>query len=856
IVDLTLDTGLGKDSLSVISQGNIQAFAEAKPIERRALFEEAAGVAKYKKRKNESVSKLLRTQDNIDRMQDVVNELEKQVAPLKRQAHKAQLYQIKKARLTEIEVAVIVNDIRNYLADLDTMVEQINDLNYQDTSLQAALLLLEKEVDETKEAINNLDNETQKQQDELLKVIGEIQVLERRKVEVDERRKYIRESGNDQAKIEQTKIMLDEALFEYRDRENRLTQLEAEIELLNQNISGYGEAILHKQEEIDSTNNSLNYLINRKSIVESQIQAPFTRQAGVKAVLEARRALPGIYDAVTNLFTPDEGYQLAISTALGGALYHIVTDNEASARAAIRYLKDNKSGRATFLPMSVIRPHYVNKEHLFVAEHTDGFLGLASDFVDCEEKFDGVLLSLLGNVLVTDNLKNANELAIRLKQQYNIVTLEGDVVHRGGSMTGGFNKQMDTPMTLQSQLEDLKVQINDTRLSLDSLNNAMQQLRKQKDEDEDALIARKIQLASLSQIVAVKRNKYENLKEEYDRIKTDGDETSENYVDNLVEELNATYARRDMLANEISTRRSRRVTMSQDLQRKEIQLRQRRGEAQTVRMNMNNCQIEKTRLETMRDNQIERLSREYHMTFEYASGVPADFDLDEARQEVLQLRQEITDLGHVNLDAPQDYEEVNDRYSFMVKQLGDLQTSKDQLLQAINDMDKVMTVQFREMFTKINRSLNDVFTVLFGGGRARLILEDPDDILNTGIDIDVQPPGKNIQNIRLFSGGEKSLIAICVLFAILKARPMPLCIFDEVEASLDQGNVDRFARYIHQFSDDSQFIVITHRPGTMTECNTLFGITMPQQGVSKVIKVKLKEALKYVEEEDNNGTVQ
>ena len=244
------------------------------------------------------------------------------------------------------------------------------------------------------------------------------------------------------------------------------------------------------------------------------------------------------------------------------------------------------------------------------------------------------------------------------------------------------------------------------------------------------------------------------------------------------------------------------------------------------------------------------------MTYEFASEKSFEgIDMEEAKQEVLVLRQEIAALGNVNLDAPKDYEEVNGRYEFMVSQLNDLQSSKDQLLKAITEMDTVMVKQFKEMFDKINKSLSEVFTILFGGGKARLILEDPDDILNTGIDINVQPPGKNIQNIRLFSGGEKSLIAICVLFAILKARPMPLCIFDEVEASLDQGNVDRFARYIHQFSEDSQFIVITHRPGTMTECDTLYGITMAQQGISKVIQVKLKEALSYADEGDENGTV-
>ncbi|MBR2545186.1 MAG: chromosome segregation protein SMC [Erysipelotrichaceae bacterium] len=855
IVDLTLDTGLGKDSLSIISQGNIASFAEAKPIERRGLFEEAAGVAKYKKRKMESLSKLERTQNNIDNLNLVVNELEKQVAPLRRQARKAQQYQQKKDRLTEIEVAVLVNDIRNYLSDLDTTDKQLEDLNFQGTTTKASITILENDLDNLKNEIKNLDNSVQSQQDELLRIINEIQTLEHRKVEVDEKRKYIRESGTDEAKIQQTKLLLDEAKFEYDDRQKRYDQLETDISLITDRIEGYNNDLSDKQDKLDNLSSSLNYLNNRKSVLVAQQQAPLQGHAGVKSIMEARNALPGICGTVSDLFKPDDGYQQAISVALGGAVYHIITVDDSAARNAIRYLKNNHSGRATFLPMNIMQPRYVNKDHLFIAEHTNGFLGLASDFVDCEEKYDGVLLSLLGNTMICDTLDNASRLSARLKQGYNIVTLDGDTIHRGGSISGGYNRKQETPMTLNSLIDDITRQIADTQLSIESLQADFNKVKRLKDEDEDNVINLKIQLATLQQVLAVKRSKYESLQEEYDRIKIDENEEGESFVDELIEKLNNRYKLRDETSNDISTKRSRRINLSADEQRKEIQLRQKRQEDTLIGMKYNNAKIEKTRLETLRDNQIERLSREYHMTYEFASSKQYDVDLDEAKQEVLNLRSEIASLGNVNLDAPKDYEEVNGRYEFMVSQLDDLQSSRDKLLQAINDLDDVMTKKFMEVFEKINSSLNEVFTVLFGGGRAKLVLENPDDILNTGIDINAQPPGKNIQNIRLFSGGEKSLIAICVLFAILKARTMPLCIFDEVEASLDQGNVDRFARYIHKFSDESQFIVITHRPGTMTECDVLYGITMPQKGVSKVIQVKLKEALSYAEEGAENGTV-
>ena len=856
ITDLVLDTGLGKDSLSIISQGQIAAFADANPLDRRGLFEEAAGVARYKKRKTESVNKLIRTQENIDRMQDIVNELEKQVGPLQRQARKAQLYEVKKNRLTEIEVAVLVNDIGGYLRDLETLDKQLDDLNYQNAVATSQITTLENEVEDLNVQEKNIDNSIQVQQEQLLKTFDEIQTLEKRKVEVEERRKYIKESGTDEVKIRETKNMLDEAKLEYDDRQNRYNKLEADIDLIQKRIEDYTSKISAVQEKLDKNISASNYLQSRASVLDSQIKAPFVNQQGVRSVMEAKNALPGICGVVSELFKPDDGYQMAISVALGGAVYHIVTTDEKAARGAIRYLKSNNSGRATFLPMSVMRPHYVNRDHLFICENTEGFLGLASDFVDCEEKYDSILLSLLGNVIITDTLEHANDLSNRLKQAYNIVTLEGDIVHRGGSITGGYNKRNDSPLTLSRQLDDVKKDLADRKLEFDSLSSEYNRLRKLKDEDEDLLITQKIQLASLQQIIVVKRSKYENLKEEYDRISTDNDETSESFTNELVNALNEAYALRDTLSNDIATKRSRRLALSQEASRKQLQLRQKRNENSSLRTSFSTAQIDKTRLETLKDTQMERLSREYQLTYEFASQKEYNVDLDEAKQEVLELRQEISALGNVNLDAPKDYEEVNERYEYMVSQLNDLQSSKDQLLTAINEMDEVMTKQFREMFNKINSSLNEVFTILFGGGKARLVLEDPNDILNTGIDIDVQPPGKTVQNIRLFSGGEKSLIAICVLFAILKARRMPLCIFDEVEASLDSGNVDRFARYIHEFSNVSQFIVITHRPGTMTECDVLYGITMPQTGVSKVLKVKLKEALSYAEEGDNDdGTV-
>lgn len=851
IIDLTLDTGLSRDSLSMISQGTIQSFADARPIERRALFEEAAGVAKYKKRKTESLSKLAKTQENIDRLNDILVELEKQVTPLERQARKAKEYLEKKNRLTKIEVAVIVNTIQNINTDLETIQNQLFDLEYQETTTKANIQILDNDSNNLKEELNSIDNEVQVLQDRLLKALDEVQILEKRKVEVDEKRRYLKETGTTEQKIQETKQLMDNALNEYQDRLKRNDVLTAQLQLLDQQCNDLNYTINELTGSLSQLQTRYNHLTSRQSVLENLISSPFANQQGVNVVIKNKNVLPGIHDALSNLIRVDDGYQQSVSTALAAALYHIVTKDVASAKNAIQFLKKNKAGNATFLPMDVIKPRYVNKDHLFVCENTEGFLGLASDFVDCDEKYDGIILSLLGNVLVTDNLDNATELAKRLNFAYKIVTLDGDVIYRGGSLSGGYNRQIDSPLTYQLQLKEVQKQISDLILERDAKEASLSKLNKQKEESENQRVSVKVQLASLKELVDIKRDKYEKLKEEYDRIKPDGENGEESFVDELITSLNNAYALKDELTSSIKNKRERRVSANNEYQRKYNQLRQVRNDLTSIIDQTNAIQIEKAKMLTNRDNQLERLARDYAMTYEYAANQEYDVDIETAKEEVIELRQQIAELGNINLDAPASYEQINERYQFMNHQMDDLVESRNKLLGVISEMDEVMKEQFSESFHKINASLSEVFAVLFGGGKARLVLEDPDDILNTGIDINVQPPGKNIQNIRLFSGGEKSLIAICVLFAILKARPVPLCVLDEVEASLDQGNVDRFARYIHRFSNDTQFIVITHRPGTMMECDVLYGVTMQHKGVSTVLKVRLKEALQYAGEDSN-----
>ena len=503
------------------------------------------------------------------------------------------------------------------------------------------------------------------------------------------------------------------------------------------------------------------------------------------------------------------------------------------------------------MPLTVMKPRRMQREHEVLAQNLTGYLGVATDFTECEETFYGLRESLLGNVIVADNLVNANEIAKVLRYNYKIVTLEGDIVNKGGSMTGGKNRNASTPMTLQKELTQVEQSLEGQRLKSEGLYQQQQALSAKKEAVRASLVQMQISHAQLDQIVKAKWSKYEHLRADYEQYAPAEELSDTSLLENdLVVRLSALHSRLDEVAATMKAKRERRMRAGSEVERKEASIRQLRRDLNVLQNEEREVEVAKAKEETRLEASMERLSSTYEMTFEYAQSQKLDTDMKEARKKVLQLREEISALGNINLDAPSEYQEVRERFEFLTHQKEDLQQAKSKILDAIDEMDEIMVRQFKAMFDKINSELNDVFRSLFGGGKARLFLVDPSDILNTGIDIDVQPPGKTVQNIRLFSGGEKSLIAICVLFSILKARTMPLCIFDEVEAALDQANVERFAKYIAQFRGESQFIVVTHRPGTMAQCDALYGVTMQQNGVSQLLKVKLQDAINFIDKKE------
>ena len=850
INDLVMDTGLGKDSLSIITQGNISSFADAKPEDRRSLFEEAAGVAKYKKRKKISLSKLEQTKENLDRLQDILDELERQIGPLEKQAKKAEKYISLRDKLSKIEISVLVEDIDQYNEKINQINKELFDIQAMHTSENAELLKQETRLESIRKEMYALDKQINELQGKYTKAMEENYQLERRKIEQDEKRKYMLKVADKKARQKEIQAMLEEARFEYQDRHQRLMQTQQDLNNRRNIVNDLKTKISKARYESDQANNILTQLQNRRQVLENMMKQPFAHQQGVRSVMQAKNSLSGVYGVVSELLIAHADKALAVNAALGGSIYQIITKNEADARNAISFLKRNRSGRATFLPLSVCHPRKMNEQVITIASTSPGFLGFASECVDCKEIFDPVKERLLGNVIVVDTLQNANETAKRLRYAYKIVTLDGDIVHTGGSMTGGVTKNQSTPVTMRQELDTINSKIEGQKIKADSCLNETDILTQKLQKENDAIVTLQIELAKLENIYATKKAKYDSILAEYQELGVDIEENAELAQDDLVVQMSKMHAVLDSLSLEIQSLRQSRFDKGNDAEQLENQIRLVRREMNSKQSQIHNYEMEIVKVKTQLENALNRLSTDYEMTYEYALTKKEDVEIESAKEEVIQLRQAISRLGNVNLDAPNEYKEVKERFDFMTSQKEDLEKASQQILAAIDEMDQTMISQFTDMFNKINAELDGVFKAMFDGGRASLSMVDPDDVLNTGIDIALQPPGKMVKNIQTFSGGEKALIAISVLFAILKARTMPLCIFDEVEAALDQANVERFARYLSHYRGQSQFIAVTHRPGTMEQCDTLYGVTMQKDGVSKVLKVQLKDAVHIAKEEE------
>lgn len=848
IVDLFLDTGLGKDSLSIISQGNILSFAESKPYERRSIFEEAAGVAKYKKRKLETLAHLERSKANLEQNQLILEELEKQISPLKRQAKKAELYQQKKESLQKIEIAVLVNTISSLHEQLANLDQQLFEVNTSKTVLQTDLQVGESQVQIWRKEIHEMDLNIQKYQDQIMQSNNAIVHLENRKSEYEEKSKYVLEVGNHQEKEKELQQLYQNAKIEYEDRLQRQNVLEQELKLGQKQLAKIANDLLDCKNNVDLSSYRYQQIEKRLQVLKEISKNPFSHNSGLKAITENKESLSGIIGVIGQLLKVEEKYALAISTALGAAVQHILTNDEKSARLAIQFLKQNQAGRCTFLPLSVCQERFVSKEILLILANQDGYLGLASQYCKIDGTYQAVIKSLLNNVIVVENLTKGNQIANIINHQYKIVTLDGDVIHRGGSMTGGKNKNDFNIMTMHKEIKSLELNLDALAAKKELALKAYDKVLKERQNISASLEQCRLSLASLVAIVDVKKARMDRYFTDLELCGKKAVNDDEMSQPSFILDLNKAYEKRDELNKKLQLCKQKRNQEDNQLERKEAQLRQKRNEFTKLQDECHILDLSKGKYETKLENCLQRLSSEYRMTYQFAKDKVEINDLAQKEEEVQALRDEIESLGNVNMNAPEQYQEVNERYETLKNHIQEIESSIKQLLKAVDDMDMIMKEQFQVTFKKVNDAFGEIFKAIYGGGKAFLRLDNPQDLLTSGIEIYAQPPGKTVHNNLLFSGGEKSLLALCVLFAILKVKPIPLVILDEVEAALDPANVLRFAKYLSNYIDQSQFLVVTHRPGTMEQANTLYGVTMQQQGVSSLLRVNLVDALHFSKE--------
>ena len=854
ILDLFMDTGASKESFNIISQGDVANILSGKAEDRRGIFEEAAGVLKYKKRKDEALRKLSKTHDNMTRVNDIIEELRGNVEPLKKQSETAKIYLEKKEKLKNNEIALSVNDIEKYNFEYQFSKEKVQTLTDEIAKMLSANSSKQAIIEKIKNDIENLNTDLYKKQQELVKVTSDVERLQGEKNLISERSKY---NASD-VKVHDNILLLKEKLLGIN---NEISTLEIEIENENTNnkdISDKLNNIINNLKDLDKQKESLITELNtnikditslkhRRDVLMDSIENNSSLPYSVKHVLNNPK-LNGIYNVVGKVIEFEEKYSDALEVALLSASSHIICENENNAKDAINYLKDNKLGRATFLPISVMRERNIDSDSYNIIKNEKGFVDIASNLVNFDIKYKNVILNLLGNIIVVDNIDSANIIAKKINNRYRVVTLLGEVVNIGGSITGGSLKKSNI-LSEKYELENILKQIEVTNDNIKELENKINEIDENYTNIEFEKKSILINVETNSELLTTKKNSLEELILSKNHLELELNNNL-NVVNNVIsneeekvlDEYYSAKEKQDKLNIDIKQTLRQIEVQKEELLSNESLLKEENSEYSKMQEELKSHEIKISRLDVKLDNLLNLLTEEYSITYEKAKdNYILDIPEDDARSMVTTLKREIKALGEVNVSSIEEYERVSERFNFLNKQKEDLQKAEDMLLEIINEMDEVMRVNFTETFNKIKESFTDTFKTLFGGGSAELKLTDPSDVLTTGIDIVALPPGKKLQHISLLSGGEKTLTAISLLFAILRVRPVPFCILDEVEAALDEVNVDNFGKYLKKYKGDTQFILITHKKKTMEYADILYGITMQESGVSKLVSVKLEE---------------
>ena len=1050
IHDLFLDTGLGRDSFSIISQGKVEEIFNSKPEERRAIFEEAAGVLKYKTRRKETESKLQQTQDNLDRLEDIIYELDNQIKPLEKQAENARKFLDLDGQRKAIYLDVLVAQIKENKAELESTEEELAQVQELLTSYYQKREKLEEENQTLKKQRQDLQAEMAKDQGSLMDLTSLISDLERKlalsKLEseqvalnqqeaqarlaaLEDKRNSLSQEKSDK---ESSLSLLEENLVqnnqklnrleaellafsddpdqmiellrerfvallqEEADVSNQLTRIENELEnsrqlsqkqadqlqKLKEQLATAKEKASQQKAELETAKEQVQKLLadyqaiakeqeEQKSSYQAQQSQLFDRldslknkqaraqslenilrnhsnfYAGVKSVLQEKDRLGGIIGAVSEHLTFDVHYQTALEIALGASSQHIIVEDENAATRAIDFLKRNRSGRATFLPLTTIKARTISSQNQGAIAASPGFLGMADELVTFDTRLEAIFKNLLATTAIFDTVEHARAAARQVRYQVRMVTLDGTELRTGGSYAGGANRQNNSIFikpeleqlqkeiveeeaslrtdeaslkTLQEEmarltesLEAIKTQGEQARIQEQGLALAYQQTSQQVEELETLWKLQEEELNRLSEgdwqadkekcqerLAAIASDK-KNLEAEIEEIKSNKNAIQERYQ-NLQEELaqarllktelqgqkryevadierlgkeldnldieqeeiqrllqekvdNLEKVDTDLLSQQAEEAKTQKTNLQQGLIRKQFELDDIEGQLDDIASHLDQARQQneewirkQTRAEAKKEKVSERLRHlqsqltdQYQISYTEALEKAHELEnLNLAEQEVKDLEKAIRSLGPVNLEAIEQYEEVHNRLDFLNSQRDDILSAKNLLLETITEMNDEVKERFKSTFEAIRESFKVTFKQMFGGGQADLILTEGD-LLTAGVEISVQPPGKKIQSLNLMSGGEKALSALALLFSIIRVKTIPFVILDEVEAALDEANVKRFGDYLNRFDKDSQFIVVTHRKGTMAAADSIYGVTMQESGVSKIVSVKLKD---------------
>ncbi len=853
IHELFLDTGLAKGSLGIISQGTVQWFVETKAEDRRKIFEDAAGIGMYSKRKIEAVSQLNSATENLDRISDHVSLLERDLKKLEKQAEKAKEFATKQEQLKELDIIILVKDITFYQQKIDELSQSILTLKEDVKIHQKDVDILDNDVVDAKQKVNTSDTILDSLNDELSNLIEMINKLEIKRQAIETKAISDLSSDNTEKRINAYKQIITSLDFE-------LSEAKAFLEKINNEMLEYEE--IKKQKLVEK-----NVLLTEVSALSAKItdqkytlknikdaiHNQFNNEFGVKSILDNRNVLPGIHGTLKTFLSTEEKYEKSILTALGRAANFIVVDKQDDAKYAIDFLKQNRAGRATFLPIDKIQPKSIKFEHETILNKVSGYISTAFSLIDCKDTYSNIFSSFLSRVLICENMDGAILSSKYTFSNYQTITLDGDVIAPGGAMSGGYSKKSlnfsinleEKETALEGQIQSLEEQLIQKQMSMNEYDSVLSELGVKLQEKYILSIKYKDKIENSTTSLFKHKTELEQLDTSYSEI----DKKLNWTVSEIDEKLSIYSQKKDRVNQDININRHIKLTNKQTLDISETKLSEIRGLVNTLQYDLAKNEADFNKAKNIVFMAKERVNNDYAMTLEFAiANYNRELPISEeqARTTIITLRADLKRIGGVNMEAFNEMESKQKEFDLLSNQQKEMIEARDKIVATINDLDNKAKESFSTTINKVNESLPKIFKYLFGGGNCFVQYSNPDDILTSGIEIIANPPGKKITNLNLLSGGEKTLVALSILFAILTIHQFPLVILDEAESALDPANVERFGNIIKANSGKTQFLAITHRPGTMDKCEILYGATMQSKGITNMYKVSLAKAKEYV----------